>query len=44
MFRIGSLQSARAQWPRLLLVAGSILIPACSDSPEAHPPLYPVKG
>lgn len=26
------------------LLAGTILLPACSNSLEEHPPLYPVKG
>jgi hypothetical protein len=29
-------------WP--LLLGGTILLPACSNSLEDHPPLYPVKG
>ena len=44
MLRKNSLQSARVQWTRLLLAAVTISLPACSDSLEAHPPLYPVKG
>jgi len=44
MIRKESLQSAQVHWPRLLLVAVAILLPACSDSLEDHPPLYPVKG
>jgi hypothetical protein len=44
MIRKGSLQSRRLHWPRLLLLAGTVLLSACSDSLEDHPPLYPVKG
>ena len=44
MRRKASFHSGHAHWPRLLLLAGTILLPACSDSLEDHPPLYPVKG
>jgi hypothetical protein len=44
MIRKGSFQSGRVHWPRLLLLAGTVLVSACSDSLEDHPPLFPVKG
>ena len=44
MIRKALLQSGQVHWRRLLLLAGTILLPACSDSLEDHPPLYPVKG
>ncbi len=44
MLRRESLQSARACWTRLLLVAVTVLLSACSRSLDDHPPLYPVKG
>jgi hypothetical protein len=44
MIRKTSSQSGRLYWLWLLLLAGAISLPACSDSLEDHPPLYPVKG
>jgi hypothetical protein len=44
MIRKASFHPGQVHWPRLLLLAGTILLPACSDSLEDHPPLYPVKG
>ncbi len=44
MIRKESFQPAEEGWPRLLLVAVAILLPACSESLESHPPLFPVKG
>ena len=44
MIRMALLQSGRVDWLWLLLLAGTILVPACSNSLEDHPPLYPVKG
>jgi hypothetical protein len=44
MIRKASFHVGQVHWPRLLLLAGTILLPACSDSVEDHPPLYPVKG
>jgi hypothetical protein len=44
MIRKELLQSGRVIWLRPLLLAGTILLPACSNSLEDHPPLYPVKG
>ena len=44
MIRTALLQSGRVDWRCALLVAGTIMLPACSDSLEDHPPLYPVKG
>jgi hypothetical protein len=44
MIRTALLQSARLDWRWLLLLAGTIMLPACSNSLEDHPPLYPVKG
>jgi hypothetical protein len=38
------LQSGRGNWLWLLLLAGTILLPACINSLEDHPPLYPVNG
>ena len=38
------LQSGPVNWVWLLLLAGTILLPGCSDSLEDHPPLFPVKG
>lgn len=37
-----STPSRRAYW--LWLLAGTMLLPACSQPLEEHPPLYPVKG
>ena len=44
MMRKALLQAGRVDWLWLLLLAGPILLPACSNSLEDHPPLYPVKG
>ncbi len=44
MIRRASLRSCQALRGRLLLLAGMILLPACSNSFEDHPPVYPVKG
>jgi hypothetical protein len=44
MIRKALLQSGRVNRLRLLLIAGTILLPACSNLLEDHPPLYPVKG
>jgi hypothetical protein len=44
MIRRTSLQFRQFLWLRLLLLAGTILVSACSDSFEDHPPVYPVKG
>jgi hypothetical protein len=44
MIRKALSQSGRVNWLRLSLLAGTILLPACSNSGEDHPPLYPVKG
>src|SRR5271156_1765668 len=44
MIRKASLQSGQAYWLWLLLLAGTNLLPACSNSLEEHPPLYPVQG
>lgn len=44
MIRRALPQSVRVDRPWLLLLAGAILLPACSNSLEDHPPLYPVKG
>jgi hypothetical protein len=44
MNRKASVQSGHIHWWQLLLLAGAILLPACSGSLEDHPPLYPVKG
>jgi hypothetical protein len=44
MIREALLRSGRVDWLWLLLLAGTILLPACSNSLEDHPPLYPVKG
>ncbi len=44
MIRKALLRSGRVDWLRLSLFAGTILLPACSNSLEDHPPLYPVKG
>jgi hypothetical protein len=44
MIRKAMLQSGRVNRLRMLLLAGTILLPACSNSLEDHPPLYPVKG
>ena len=44
IIRRTSLQSGQVLWGRLLLLAGVMLLPACSNSFEAHPPVYPVKG
>jgi hypothetical protein len=46
MIRKALLQSGRADWLwlRLLILACTILVPACSNAFEDHPPLYPVKG
>jgi hypothetical protein len=44
MIRMALLQSSRVDWRWLLLLVGTIVLPACSDSLEDHPPLYPVKG
>ncbi len=37
-------QSGLVGWLWLSLLAGTIILPACSDAIEDHPPLYPVKG
>ena len=34
----------RVVWARSLLLAGMLLLSACSNSFDAHPPVYPVKG
>jgi hypothetical protein len=44
MIRKASLQSGRLNGLRLVLLGGTILLSACSNSFEDHPPLYPVKG
>ena len=44
MIRRTSLQAGSLRWRHFLLLAGTILLPACSNSFEDHPPLYPVKG
>ena len=44
MNRKASFQTGHVHWWQLLLLAGTILLPACSGSLEDHPPLYPVKG
>jgi hypothetical protein len=44
MIRRASLQAGSLRWRHFLLFAGTILLPACSNSFEDHPPLYPVKG
>jgi hypothetical protein len=44
MIRTTLLQSGRVNWLSLLLLAGTIVLAACSSSLEDHPPLYPVKG
>jgi hypothetical protein len=38
------LGSGKAHWGRLLLLAGTVVLSACSNSLEDHPPVYPVKG
>ncbi len=40
----GSLPTGRMHRTWLLLLAGTICLPACNDSLEEHPPLYPVIG
>jgi hypothetical protein len=37
-------RSAQVHWGRLLLLAGTISLSACSNSFDDHPPVYPVKG
>jgi hypothetical protein len=37
-------RSAQVHWGRLLLLAGTIPLSACSNSFDDHPPVYPVKG
>ncbi len=44
MIRKKSFQFAHASWTLRLLVAVAVFLPACSNSLEDHPPLYPVKG
>ena len=44
MIRRTSLRSGQVHWGRLLLLAGMLLLPACSNSFDDHPPVYPVKG
>jgi hypothetical protein len=44
MMRTALLQAGRVNWLWLLLLAAPILLPACSNSLEDHPPLYPVTG
>jgi hypothetical protein len=44
MIRRAGLRSRHVVGRRLLLLAGMILLPACSNSFEVHPPVYPVKG
>jgi hypothetical protein len=39
-----SFRSGQAHWGRLLLLAGTVVLSACSDSFDDHPPVYPVKG
>ncbi len=39
-----SLPSRPTRGPWLLLLAGTILLPACRGPLEDHPPVYPVKG
>ncbi len=44
MIRKAVRQSGRGNRLRLVLLAGTILLPACKNALEDHPPLYPVKG
>jgi hypothetical protein len=44
MIRRASLRSGQVHLERLLILAGMILLSACSDSFDDHPPVYPVKG
>jgi hypothetical protein len=44
MIRKAMLQSGRVNSLRMSLLAGTILLSACNNSLEDHPPLYPVKG
>ena len=37
-------RSAQVHWGRLLLLAGTVTLSACSNSFDNHPPVYPVKG
>jgi hypothetical protein len=38
------LPSGKSHWERLLLLAGTVVLSACSNSFDDHPPVYPVKG
>jgi hypothetical protein len=44
MIRRASLRSGQVHWEMLLILAGMIVLSACSDSFDDHPPVYPVKG
>lgn len=44
MVRFASTKFGRAFAWSLLLLAGTMLLPACRDSFGNHPPVYPVKG
>ncbi len=44
MMCMASLPFGRVRSPWFLLLSGMICLPACSESLEDHPPLYPVKG
>jgi hypothetical protein len=44
MRRKASLQFGPMRWRLLLVLAGTILLPACGHSLEEHQPLYSVKG
>ncbi len=44
MIRRTSFRPGYVDWGRLLLLAGTSLLPACGDSFDDHPPVYPVKG
>ena len=39
-----SSRSRQIAWRRSLLLAGTILLSACSNGFDDHPPVYPVKG
>ncbi len=39
-----SVRSGQVVRGRLLLLAGTVLLSACSKAFDAHPPVYPVKG
>ena len=44
MIRRALLLYGQVHWRWLSLLAATVLLAACSESLEEHPPLYPVKG